>query len=107
MTGAMFTGAYTALVTPFTKDGKVDEPRLRELVENQIRNGIDGLVPCGTTGESPTLSHEEHNHVIELVVKFAAGRCQVIAGPGSNSTDQAIFMTQHAQEAGPDRSLQV
>jgi 4-hydroxy-tetrahydrodipicolinate synthase len=64
MTHAMFTGAYTALVTPFTKDGKVDEPRLRELVENQIRGGVDGLVPCGTTGESPTLSHEEHNHVI-------------------------------------------
>src|SRR5439155_2362871 len=107
MTQAMFTGAYTALVTPFTKDGKVDEPRLRELVEDQIRNGIDGLVPCGTTGESPTLSHEEHNHVIELVVKFVAGRCKVIAGTGSNSTDEAIFMTKHAKKVGADASLQV
>ncbi len=103
----MFTGAYTALVTPFTKDGKVDEPRLRELVENQIRGGVDGLVPCGTTGESPTLSHEEHNHVIELVVKFATGRCKVIAGTGSNSTDEAIFMTQHAEKVGADATLQV
>src|SRR5712675_661650 len=104
---AMFTGAYTALVTPFAKDGAVDEARLRELVEIQIRGGIDGLVPCGTTGESPTLNHEEHNHVIELVVKFAAGRCKVIAGTGSNSTDEAIFMTQHAKKVGADASLQV
>jgi 4-hydroxy-tetrahydrodipicolinate synthase len=103
----MFTGAYTALVTPFTKAGAVDEPRLRELVENQVRNGIDGLVPCGTTGESPTLNHEEHNHVIELVVKFAAGRCKVIAGTGSNATDEAIFMTEHARKVGADASLQV
>ena len=103
----MFTGAYTALVTPFARGGAVDEARLRELVENQIRNGIDGLVPCGTTGESPTLSHEEHNHVIELVVKFAAHRCTVIAGTGSNSTDEAIFMTQHAKQVGADATLQV
>ncbi|HUK83641.1 MAG TPA: 4-hydroxy-tetrahydrodipicolinate synthase [Verrucomicrobiae bacterium] len=103
----MFTGAYTALVTPFTMDGKLDEPRLRELVENQIRGGIDGLVPCGTTGESPTLPHEEHNHVIELVVKFAAGRCKVIAGTGSNSTDEAISMTQHAKKVSADATLQV
>jgi len=107
MTHTMFTGAYTALVTPFTKDGKVDELRLRELVENQIRGGIDGLVPCGTTGESPTLSHEEHNHVIELVVRLVAGRCKVIAGTGSNSTDEAIFMTQHAAKVGADATLQV
>ncbi|HTS18191.1 MAG TPA: 4-hydroxy-tetrahydrodipicolinate synthase [Verrucomicrobiae bacterium] len=103
----MFTGTYTALVTPFTKDGKVDEPRLRQIVEQQIAAGIDGLVPCGTTGESPTLSHDEHNHVIDLVVKFAAKRCKVIAGTGSNSTDEAIFMTQHAKEVGADASLQV
>ncbi|HUI05818.1 MAG TPA: 4-hydroxy-tetrahydrodipicolinate synthase [Verrucomicrobiae bacterium] len=104
----MFTGAYTALVTPFTKKGgQVDEPRLRDLVEQQVAAGIDGLVPCGTTGESPTLSHEEHNHVIELVVKFAAGRCKVIAGTGSNSTDEAIFMTQHAKKVGADATLQV
>jgi len=107
MSHTMFTGAYTALVTPFTKNGAVDEARLRGLVENQIRNGIDGLVPCGTTGESPTLSHEEHNHVIELVVKFAARRCRVIAGTGSNSTDEAIFMTQHAKKVGADATLQV
>ena len=103
----MFTGTHTALVTPFTKDGQVDEARLRQLIEQQIVAGIDGLVPCGTTGESPTLSHEEHNHVIELVVRFAAGRCKVIAGTGSNSTDEAIFMTQHAKKAGADATLQV
>jgi 4-hydroxy-tetrahydrodipicolinate synthase len=103
----MFTGTHTALVTPFTRDGKVDEPRLRQIVEQQIAAGIDGLVPCGTTGESPTLSHEEHNHVIELVVKFAAKRCKVIAGTGSNSTDEAIFMTQYAKKVGADASLQV
>jgi 4-hydroxy-tetrahydrodipicolinate synthase len=103
----MFNGTYTAMVTPFTTDGKVDEVRLRQLVEQQIAAGIDGLVPCGTTGESPTLSHEEHNHVIELVVKFAAKRCKVIAGTGSNSTDEAIFMTEYAKKAGADASLQV
>jgi 4-hydroxy-tetrahydrodipicolinate synthase len=103
----MFTGCHTALVTPFTQSGAVDEPRLRELVEAQIRNGIDGLVPCGTTGESPTLSHEEHNHVIDLVVQFVAGRCKVIAGTGSNSTDEAIFMTRHAKQVGADATLQV
>ena len=107
MTPFMFTGTYTALVTPFTKDGKVDEPRLRQIVDQQIAAGIDGLVPCGTTGESPTLDHQEHNHVIELVVKFAAKRCKVIAGTGSNSTDEAIFMTQHAKKVGADASLQV
>ncbi|HVM63152.1 MAG TPA: 4-hydroxy-tetrahydrodipicolinate synthase [Verrucomicrobiae bacterium] len=107
ITHPMFTGTYTALVTPFTRDGKVDEPRLRQIVEQQIAAGIDGLVPCGTTGESPTLSHEEHNHVIDLVVKFAAKRCKVIAGTGSNSTDEAIFMTRHAKEIGADASLQV
>ncbi|HUJ10210.1 MAG TPA: 4-hydroxy-tetrahydrodipicolinate synthase [Verrucomicrobiae bacterium] len=103
----MFSGTHTALVTPFTKDGRVDESRLRQLVEQQVAAGVDGLVPCGTTGESPTLSHEEHNHVIELVVKFAAGRCKVIAGTGSNSTDEAISMTQHAKKAGADATLQV
>ena len=103
----MFTGTYTALVTPFTKDGKVDEARLRQLVEQQIAAGIDGLVPCGTTGESPTLSHEEHRQVVELVVKFAAGRCKIIAGTGSNATDEAISLTRHAKEAGAVASLQV
>ena len=103
----MFTGAYTAIVTPFTKAGKVDEPRLRDLVEWQIANGISGIVPVGTTGESPTLDHEEHNRVIELVVKFAAKRCAVIAGTGSNCTDEAIALTKHAKDAGADASLQV
>jgi 4-hydroxy-tetrahydrodipicolinate synthase len=107
ITPAMFTGTHTALITPFTKDGRVDEPRLRQIVEQQVAAGIDGLVPCGTTGESPTLSHEEHNHVIELVVRFAAKRCKVIAGTGSNSTDEAIFMTQYAKKVGADASLQV
>jgi len=95
------------LVTPFTKSGAVDEPRLKALVEAQIKAGVDGLVPCGTTGESPTLSHEEHNHVVELVVRFAAKRCRVIAGTGSNSTAEAIAMTRHAKAAGADASLQV
>jgi len=104
---AMFTGAYTAIVTPFTKSGTVDEPRLRDLVEFQIAHGIDGLVPCGTTGESPTLSHEEHNRVIELTVAFAAKRCKIIAGTGSNCTDEAITLTKHAKDAGADASLQV
>jgi 4-hydroxy-tetrahydrodipicolinate synthase len=103
----MFTGSYTALVTPFTPDSKVDVPRLKKLVEAQIAGGIDGLVPCGTTGESPTLSHEEHNHVVDLVTQFSAGRCKIIAGTGSNSTDEAIEMTRHAKQAGAHASLQV
>ncbi|MCS7048557.1 MAG: 4-hydroxy-tetrahydrodipicolinate synthase [Verrucomicrobiae bacterium] len=103
----MFSGVFTALVTPFTRSGAVDEARLRDLVESQIAAGVDGLVPCGTTGESPTLSHAEHNHVVELVVKFAAKRCRVIAGTGSNCTDEAIAMTRHARDVGADASLQV
>ncbi len=103
----MFKGVYTAIITPFNEDGSVDEESLKNLVEFQIENGISGLVPCGTTGESPTLSHEEHNHVVDLVVKFAAGRVPVIAGTGSNSTKEAIAMTRHAKESGADASLQV
>ncbi len=103
----MFTGTYTALLTPFTKKGAIDEKSFRALVEYQIAGGVDGIIPCGTTGESPTLSHEEHNHLVELAVKFAAGRCKVIAGTGSNSTDEAIAMTTHAAKAGADGSLQV
>jgi len=103
----MFTGTYTAIVTPFTSGGKVDEARLRELIETQIQGGVDGVVPCGTTGESPTLSHDEHNHVIELTVKFVGKRCRVIAGTGSNATDEAIFMTRFAKQVGADASLQV
>jgi len=85
----MFQGSIVALVTPF-RDGLVDEPKLRELVEFQIANGTDGVVPCGTTGESPTLSHEEHRRVVGIVVEAARGRLAVIAGTGSNSTREAI-----------------
>ena len=103
----MFRGAITALVTPF-KDGKVDEASLRELIEFQIANGIDGLVPCGTTGESPTLSHDEHDRVIEITIDAAKKRVPVIAGTGSNSTAEALRLTRHAYEAAPtERSLPV
>ncbi len=100
-------GAYTALVTPFNRDESIDVGALEELVEFQIREGISGLVPMGTTGESPTLSHEEHNRVIELVITQAAGRVPVIAGTGSNSTAEATRMTRRAKENGATASLQV
>lgn len=103
----MYRGAYTAIVTPFAADGTIDEAALRALIEAQIEGGIDGIVPVGTTGESPTLSHEEHNRVVELTVKFVNGRCKVIAGTGSNSTDEAIQLTQEAKRAGADATLQV
>jgi 4-hydroxy-tetrahydrodipicolinate synthase len=102
-----FHGVYTALITPFTKYGSVDEAALERIIANQIAQGIDGLVPCGTTGESPTLSHEEHDRVIELTVKFSAGRVPVIAGTGSNATSEAIRLSRHAQEAGADAVLLV
>ena len=103
----MWNGAYTALVTPFTREGAVDWTRLRELVEFQIDAGIDGLVPVGTTGESPTLDYEEHRRVIEEVVATARGRVPVIAGTGGNSTQEAIELTRHAQRAGVQATLQV
>jgi len=99
-------GSLTALITPF-KDGKVDEAAFRKLVNWQIAEGTQGLVPCGTTGESPTLSHEEHNRVIELCVEEARGRVPVIAGTGSNATDEAIALTRHAKEVGCDAVLSV
>jgi 4-hydroxy-tetrahydrodipicolinate synthase len=102
----MFHGAITALITPFSQ-GQLDEARLRANVEFQITHGIDGLVPVGTTGESPTLSHAEHNRVIELVVEAAAGRVPVIAGTGSNCTDEALALTRHAKAVGATASLQV
>ena len=102
----MFTGAMTAMVTPF-RNGQVDEARLRDHVTFQIEQGINGLVPCGTTGESPTLSHEEHQRVVELVVKTADGRVPVIAGAGSNSTEEAISLARHARSVGAAGSLQV
>jgi 4-hydroxy-tetrahydrodipicolinate synthase len=99
-------GSLTALITPF-KDGKVDEEAFRKLVNWQIAEGTQGLVPCGTTGESPTLSHDEHNRVIELCVEEARGRVPVIAGAGSNATDEAIALTRHAREVGCDAVLSV
>lgn len=95
-----------ALITPF-KDAKVDEKTLKDLVEFHIKNGTAALVPCGTTGESATLSYEEHDKVIELTVQFAKGRIPVIAGTGSNSTEEAILLTKHAKKVGADASLQV
>ncbi len=100
----MFKGAITALITPF-KNGKVDEQKLAANVEFQIKNGINGLVPCGTTGESPTLSHEEHKKVIEIVIAAAKKRVPVIAGTGSNSTEEALELTVHAKKAGADAAL--
>lgn len=100
----MFTGAITALVTPF-KNGQVDEKALRDLIEFQIAGGVDGLVPCGTTGESPTLSHDEHDRVIEITIDAAKKRVPVIAGTGSNSTAEALRLTKHAYEAGADGAL--
>jgi 4-hydroxy-tetrahydrodipicolinate synthase len=102
----MFTGVMTALVTPFRR-GAVDEDSLRALVEDQIANGIDGLVPVGTTGESPTLTFEEHIRVIEVVVNATAKRVPVIAGTGSNSTKEAIELSQAAKKVGADGCLQV
>jgi len=103
----MFQGAYTALITPFGRDGAVDYGRLRELVEFQIAGGIDGLVPVGTTGESPTLDAEEHVEVIRVVVETAARRVKVIAGSGANSTAEALELTARARDAGADGTLQV
>ena len=102
----MFKGSMVALVTPF-KNGKVDEKALAELVEFHIKNGTTALVPCGTTGESATLNYEEHDKVIELTIEFANGRIPVIAGTGSNSTEEAIALTKHAKKAGARASLQV
>lgn len=102
----MLAGAYTALVTPFAK-GEVDFARLAANIERQIEGGIDGIVPVGTTGESPTLSHDEHRAVIERTVEAANGRVQVIAGTGSNSTREALSLTQHAKDAGVDMALMV
>ena len=102
----MFTGTYTAIVTPF-KNGKFDETALERLIRIQVRAGVDGIVPVGTTGESPTVDYDEHIHIIALSVKFAAGRIKVLAGTGGNSTSEAILLTQRAEKAGADGSLQV
>jgi 4-hydroxy-tetrahydrodipicolinate synthase len=101
-----FKGSFTALITPF-KNGKVDDQAFTRLVEWQIEEGTHGLVPVGTTGECPTLSHEEHKHVVELCIKAARKRVPVIAGAGSNSTSEAIDFTRHAKQAGADAVLHV
>jgi len=100
----MFKGSLVALITPF-RNGKVDEKAFQDLVEWHVREGTNGLVPCGTTGESPTLSHDEHKRVIELCIEAARKRIPVIAGTGSNSTTEAIELTRHAREAGADCAL--
>ena len=102
----MFTGTYTALVTPF-KNGSIDESALERLIKIQIKAGVDGIVPVGTTGESPTVNYEEHIQVVALAVRFAAGKIKVLAGTGGNSTTEAIYLTEQAQQLGADGSLQV
>ena len=102
----MFTGTYTALVTPFRR-GQIDEAALKRLIRMQIRAGVDGIVPVGTTGESPTVDYEEHIRIIKLSVKFAARKVKVIAGTGGNSTKEAVYLTQEAEKVGADASLQV
>ena len=100
----MNTNTYTALVTPF-KNNQIDEKAFSNLIEFQIKNDIDGIVPCGTTGESPTLSHEENNRLVEIAVKVAGGKIKVMAGTGSNSTSEAVAMTKHAKKIGADSCL--
>ena len=102
----MFKGSLTALVTPF-RNGAVDEAAFQKFVDWQIKEGIDGVVPVGTTGECPTVSHEEHQRVVELAIEVAKGRVPVIAGTGSNSTQEAIELTRHAEKAGADAALVV
>jgi len=101
-----FTGTHTAIVTPF-RHGQIDEPALERLIKMQIKGGVHGIVPAGTTGESATLDYDEHIRLIGLSVKFAAGRIKVVAGTGGNSTKEAIYLTQEAEKAGADASLQV
>lgn len=103
----MFEGVYTAIATPFRSDKTVDYDRLKELVEFQIAGGVSGIVPVGTTGESPTLNFDDHHKVIETVIEAVAGRAKVVAGTGGNATREAIDLTRHAKEAGADGSLQV
>jgi 4-hydroxy-tetrahydrodipicolinate synthase len=103
----MFKGVFTAIITPFKEDGSLDEECLKKLIDFNIESGVSGIVPCGTTGESPTLSHDEHDRVIELTVKHVNKRVPVIAGTGSNSTAEAIRLTKHAEEAGADACLLV
>jgi len=103
----MFQGVFTAIVTPFNEDTSINEKDLKKLLDFNIENGVSGIVPMGTTGESPTLNHDEHVHVIEIVCKHVNKRVPVIAGTGSNSTREALFMTSRAKDLGADASLQV
>ena len=103
----MFKGCFTALITPFQHDGTVNESAFQDFVEWQISEGVHGLVPCGTTGESPTLSHEEHRRVTELCLEVAKRRVPVVAGTGSNSTHEAISLTRHAKDCGAEAALVV
>ena len=100
----MLSGSFVAIVTPF-KHGRVDERAFGDLIEFQIANGTDGIVPCGTTGESATLSHEEHDRVVDVAVEVVQGRVPVLAGSGSNATEEAITLTRHAKKAGADGAL--
>ncbi len=102
-----YQGVFTALATPFNEQGAVDDASLQKLVEEQVAAGVAGLVPMGTTGESPTLSHEEHMDVVAKVVRWTAGRVPVIAGTGSNSTDEALHLTKKARDVGAAATLQV
>jgi 4-hydroxy-tetrahydrodipicolinate synthase len=102
----MFTGTYTAIVTPF-KNGALDARALERVVKMQIKGGVDGIVPVGTTGESPTVDYDEHLEIIRLAVKFSAGKIKVLAGTGANSTAEAIYLTREAEKLGADGSLQV
>ncbi len=103
----MLAGTFTAIVTPFTRSGEVDYSRFKELIEFQIEGGVEGIVPVGTTGESPTLDYEEHERVVEVSVEVARKRVKVIAGTGANSTSEALKLTKHALAAGADATLQV
>jgi 4-hydroxy-tetrahydrodipicolinate synthase len=103
----MFKGSLVALITPMTQDGKLDERAFQDFVAWQVAEGTQGLIPVGTTGESPTLSHEEHQRVVELCIEAAGGRVPVIAGAGSNSTAEAVALARHAKEAGADAALVV
>ena len=101
-----FSGVITAVITPF-RNGQIDEAAFKSIIDFQFQNGVSGIVPCGTTGESPTLSYAEHHRVVQMAVEFAAGRGEVIAGTGSNSADEAVELTQAAEKAGATGSLQV
>ncbi len=107
MPNPLFKGSYVALITPMRPDGTVDEAAFGAFVDWQIQQGTHGIIPVGTTGESPTLSHDEHRRVVEIAVEVAAGRVPVIAGAGSNSTAEAIELTRHAKDAGADAALVV